>query len=214
MIYEAGLQPAVDAGVREVKPATVVEVSSVVTLGNTTSDSYGILDPHVWLDPMKMIQLGEAIAAQLIGIDPDNERVYTKGLASLTTILTSIDDQYQAGLTTCQRTTFLTTHAAFGYLADRYGLTQISISGLSPDHEPSPERITEIHRIAEEEGLTTVFFETLTSPELAKTIAEDLGLRTDVLDPIEGITTESRGSDYGGIMVSNLHALREANGCS
>jgi zinc transport system substrate-binding protein len=112
------------------------------------------------------------------------------------------------------RTQFITTHAAFGYLAQRYHLTQIAISGLSPDAEPSPARIAEVQRVAQEYGLTTIFSETLVSPALAKAIAGDLGLVTDVLDPIEGLTDQSRGHDYFSIMASNLAALRKAGGCS
>jgi len=217
-IYEAGLQPAVDAAVKQAKPNTSLDVTSVVPLeshGTGADDpSNGSLDPHIWLDPTHMVTIAQAIADILIRIDPANQSTYTQGLATLTATLTTIDTAYTQGLSSCQRTEFLTTHAAFGYLAERYDLTQISISGLSPDAEPSPDRIAEIHQIAQEKGLTTVFFETLTSPDLAKTIASDMGLATDVLDPIEGLTKDSRGEDYAAIMSSNLTALRTANGCS
>ena len=206
VIYQTGLQPAVDSAVREADLPHLVEVTTVVPLKD--------YDPHIWLDPMRMAVVAQAIAQELIGIDPDNEVAYTEGLASLTSTLTSIDTEYTTGLAHCQRMDFITSHAAFSYLADAYGLTQIPISGLSPDAEPSPERITEIHRIAEEKGLTTIFFETLASPALAQAIADDLGLETDVLDPLEGITDQSRGNDYSEVMASNLVALRKANGCS
>jgi zinc transport system substrate-binding protein len=114
----------------------------------------------------------------------------------------------------CVRTEFITTHAAFGYLAERYHLTQIGISGLSPDSEPSPARIAEVQRIARNHGLTTIFSETLVSPAVAQAVAGDLGLRTDVLDPVEGITNESRGQDYLSVMSANLAALRRAGECS
>jgi zinc transport system substrate-binding protein len=102
----------------------------------------------------------------------------------------------------------------FGYLAQRYHLIQIAISGLNPDTEPSPARIAEVQRLATEHGLTTIFSETLTSPAVAQAIAGDLGLVTDVLDPIEGITDQSRGHDYLSVMSANLAALRKAGGCS
>ena len=128
--------------------------------------------------------------------------------------LTDLDARFHAGLASCERTEFITTHAAFGYLAERYGLSQIGISGLSPDEEASPARIAEIQQEAAAHGITTIFFETLVSPAVAEAVASDLGLVTDVLDPIEGITADSRGSDYFTVMAANLAALRKANGCS
>ena len=216
-IYEAGLQPAVDAAVAQAKPSHALDATTVVPLEEHEDggdDGRAGLDPHIWLDPTKMITLAQAIAQQLIQIDPANQEAYTEGLVSLTLSLTSIDTQYATGLASCQRTDFLTTHAAFGYLAERYGLNQISIAGFSPDAEPSPDRITEIHQIVEEKGITTVFFEPLAAPDMAKSLANDLGLSTDQLDPIEGLTDQSRGTDYLEIMASNLTALRQANGCS
>ena len=97
------------------------------------------------------------------------------------------------GLETCARREFITSHAAFGYLARHYRLEQIAISGLSPEAEPSPARIAEVQDEAREHRITTIFYETLVSPAVAESIAGDLGLRTDVLDPIEGITDQSRG---------------------
>jgi zinc transport system substrate-binding protein len=108
----------------------------------------------------------------------------------------------------------MTTHAAFGYLATRYHLTQIAISGLSPDSEPSPARIAEVQREARDHQLSTIFYETLVSPAVAQAIADDLGLATDVLDPVEGITSQSRGQDYLSVMYANLSALRKAGSCS
>ena len=108
----------------------------------------------------------------------------------------------------------MTAHDAFGYLAERYGLTQVSIAGLAPDAEPSPARVAEVQRIAKQTRVTTIFYETLTSPAVATAIAGDLGLRTDVLDPLEGVTDQSPGTDYPSIMRANLSALAAANDCS
>jgi len=205
-IYEAGLQPAVDAAVANATPARALDVTTVVLREGT--------DPHVWLDPVRMVTLAEAIAQQLTQIDPAHAAAYAAGLEGVTAELHAIDGEYAAGLARCTRRDFITTHAGFGYLAERYGLTQIPIAGISPDAEPSPARIADIQRTAQANNLTTVFFETLASPELARTIAGDLGLTTDVLDPIEGLTSESRGTDYPSLMAANLAALRLANGCS
>ena len=147
-------------------------------------------------------------------IDPAHAADYAHNTRVLEMDLRKLDRSFRTGLRNCVRTEFITTHAAFGYLAERYHLTQIGISGLNPDSEPSPARIADVQRIAREYRLTTIFSETLVSPALAQAIAGDLGLRTDVLDPIEGVTTESRGNDYLSIMSSNLTALRKAGGCS
>jgi zinc transport system substrate-binding protein len=171
------------------------------------------LDPHVWLDPTNMVTIGNAIAAKLGAVDPERAPDYTANAKALETELTALDEAFSTGLETCERTEFITSHEAFGYLAKRYGLTQIGISGLSPDAEPSPARIAEVQTEAKEHGVTTIFYETLVSPDVAKSIAGDLGLKTDVLDPVEGITSDSRGTDYVAVMKSNLTALTAANGC-
>ena len=120
---------------------------------------------------------------------------------------------FSTGLATCQRTVFVTSHAAFGYLAERYGLEQVGITGLTPDAEPTPSHLAAVQKIAQQKGVTTIFSETLASPALADALAKDLKLKTDVLDPLEGITSASRGTDYPSVMRSNLSALRTAGGC-
>jgi zinc transport system substrate-binding protein len=108
----------------------------------------------------------------------------------------------------------VTSHAAFGYLAHRYALDMVAIAGLSPDADPSPQQLAEIQQFIEDEGITTVFSETLGSAEYADTLANDLGVRSAVLDPIEGLADEDSEDDYFSLMRQNLRALEEANGCS
>ena len=127
--------------------------------------------------------------------------------------MAALDQEFSTGLAACSVRTFVTTHTAFGYLADRYDLDQVGIAGLDPEAEPSAARIKEIHALVTRTGVTTIFFETLTSDAVAKAIAGDLGLRTDVLDPVEGLSDASRGGDYPTIMRANLAALRQANTC-
>ena len=148
----------------------------------------------MWLDPTNLVTIGNAVAAKLGAVDPERAADYTANAKALETELTALDKAFSTGLQTCERTEFITSHEAFGYLAKRYGLTQIGISGLSPDAEPSPARIAEVQTEAKEHGVTTIFYETLVSPDVAKSIAGDLGLKTDVLDPVEGITSDSRGT--------------------
>jgi zinc transport system substrate-binding protein len=220
VVYERTFQPAVDEAVAQAgrDPQNVLDTSTVVPLedhGLSAEGSPGQteLDPHVWLDPIRLSTIVGAVADRLAAIDAANAADYRAHAANLQTELRTVDGSYRTGLANCPRTAFITAHAAFGYLAERYSLTQIGISGLSPDAEPSPARIAEVQREARARGITTIFYETLVSPAVAKSIAGDLRLKVDVLDPIEGIVATSRGSDYLSVMAANLTALRKANGC-
>ena len=226
VIYEKGFQPDVDEAVGQSENREVIDTTTVVSLrplmtnsddlghGESAGRDHSALDPHIWLDPTSVSRIAGAVEARLVIIDPDHAADYRRNAGELEQELRGLDRSYRSGLAHCVRTEFITTHAAFGYLAQRYHLTQIAISGLSPDAEPSPARIAQVQRVAREYGLTTIFSETLVSPALARAIAGDLGLVTDVLDPIEGLTDQSRGHDYFSIMASNLAALRKAGGCS
>ena len=215
VVYEKSFQAAVDEAVAQSGNPNVIDTANVVPLKPLAdSDDHDHLDPHVWLDPTNMILITDAVRDKLAAVDPGNAADYTERAAALTQDLTGLDQSFATGLKSCQREDFITTHAAFGYLASRYHLNQIGVSGISPDAEPSPARIAEISDIALEYEITTIFSETLVSPAVAESIAGDLGLRTDVLDPIEAITPESRGQDYLAVMDANLAALQKANGCS
>ncbi|MGW4373482.1 metal ABC transporter substrate-binding protein [Streptomyces albidoflavus] len=170
------------------------------------------LDPHVWLDPVKYAEMADGVGEALQKADPDHAADYRKNTEALTGKLKKLDEDYSAGLKNTDTRTFITTHAAFGYLAERYGLDQESIAGVDPESEPSPARMKELQKIAAEEKVTTVFFETLASDRTAKVLAEDTGLRTGVLDPLEGITDKSQGDDYLEVMEANLAALKKALG--
>ncbi len=129
------------------------------------------------------------------------------------TELSGLDQEYAAGLRNCQRRELVTSHAAFGYLADRYHLEQVGLTGVTPDTEPAPQRLASVADEAREHGATTIFFETLVSPKVADTIAHEVGARTAVLDPIEGLQPGATG-DYFSIMRTNLTALRTALDCT
>jgi zinc transport system substrate-binding protein len=225
VIYEHSFQPAMDAAVEQEGGERVLDTATVVPLqplgeGPHNPESTGNvhdhsgLDPHVWLAPPNVASIATAVAARLAELDPDHRADFEANLARLTAELTDLDRDFAQGLETCVRREFITSHAAFGYLAGRYRLEQIAIGGLSPEAEPSPARIAEVQDAARRFQITTIFYETLVSPAVAEAIAGDLGLRTDVLDPIEGITDQSRGSDYVAVMRSNLAALQKANECA
>ena len=170
----------------------------------------GSLDPHFWLDPVRMKSAATAVEEALAAADPDNADDYKANLDSLTTTLDGLDSSYQGGLTQCERKTFITSHAAFGYLADRYRLTQVSISGIDPEAEPSAADIAAAKKAVEDTDSTTIFTEELLSPEIADAIASETGATTDVLSPIESAPEDT---DYAGAMSNNLDALRTALAC-
>jgi zinc transport system substrate-binding protein len=223
VIYERGFQPVVDEAVAQSENPNVLDTTTVVPLrvhdqqdsdeGHAHQGAESGPDPHVWLDPLQVAAIANSVADRLAAIDPAGAADYQANVTRLDGQLTDLDARFQSGLASCERIQFITTHAAFGYLAERYGLSQIGISGLSPDDEASPARIADIQQEAAAHGITTIFFETLVSPAVAEAVASDLGLVTDVLDPIEGITADSRGRDYPTVMAANLAALRKANGC-
>ena len=218
VVYQAGVSAAIDEAIAEAAPSDTVETGGLIQLlpppvgDDDPATTYGY-DPHTWLDPANMIVFADAITAAMALADPPHASQYRDADATTKTQLTGLDNEYRDTLVGCQRSTFLTTHAAFGYLAQAYGLTQLAIAGVTPEDEPSPRRLGMLAKQARTLGLTTVFFETLVSPDYANTLAADLDLRTDVLDPIEAVTKSSRGDDYMAIMRSNLNALRTANGC-
>ncbi|WP_103504768.1 MULTISPECIES: metal ABC transporter substrate-binding protein [unclassified Streptomyces] len=182
--------------------------------GHHHGHDHGDGDPHLWLDPLTYAVAGQGVADTLAEADPDNAADYRKNADALEAELGALDEEFEAGLANREIDTIITTHAAFGYLAERYGLDEEAIAGLDPESEPSGARMKELHTIADREKVTTVFFEVLASDAMATTLAQDLGLETDVLDPVEGITEDSRGDDYFEVMRSNLEALQKALGAT
>ncbi|MBW7458803.1 metal ABC transporter substrate-binding protein [Paenibacillus sepulcri] len=176
------------------------------------ADAGPVLDPHVWLDPALAQKEVAAIQAALIQADPANEADYTKNGEAYLAKLQELDDAYKTGLANTKRKGFVTQHAAFGYMAKEYGITQIPIAGLSPEEEPSPEKMAEIVEFAKQNEVKTIFFETLVDPKVAQTIADEIGAKTDVLNPLEGLTEEeiSKNLDYIAVMKSNLEGLEKA----
>ena len=222
VVYLAGFQGAVDEAVEQTAEGEVVEAGAAVDLepasgGHEHTDEHGHddgdLDPHFWLDPLRMAELGDAVAGALAAVDPGNADTYEANAADLRTDLEALDAAYAEGLADCQRHTIVVSHDAFGYLA-KYGLAMEPIAGLSPDAEPTPADLAHLQEVIEHDGITTVFSERLASPALTETLADDLGIEIAVLDPVEGLTDETAGEDYLSLMAANLTALPRANGCS
>jgi len=190
-----GFQPAVSKAVEQARGRKVDVLAELPLHGN---------DPHVWLDPLLFARIGTKIGAAL--------RRPSSGFVA---DMRKLDQTYRDGLRDCKRREIVTSHAAFGYLAARYGLEQVAITGLAPESEPSPQQLAHVVEVVRRTHATTVFFETLVSPRLAETVAREVGARTAVLDPIEGLTPDEqkRGDDYLTLMRRNLVALRKALAC-
>lgn len=168
-------------------------------------------DPHVWLDPRQLVRIVEAVGDALSAAAPDDARTFEANAEAYVGELEALDAELQQGLATCERRLLVTTHAAFGHLADRYGLTQRSIAGSSPEAEPDPATLGALADVVDAEGVTTVFTEPLVAPDVAETLAREAGVQTAVLDPIESLAGDAT---YLTVMRANLAALRAALGCT
>jgi zinc transport system substrate-binding protein len=190
-----GFQPAVEDAVDGAEGQTIDLLDNPVGR-----------DPHVWLDPVRFAQLVERVGEVLEGAEDTGATLDD---------LHALDRDLRKGLRRCDRREIVTAHDAFGYLARRYRLKQLAITGLSPEAEPTPRRLEEVVDRVRETGATTVFFESLISPRVAKAVARETGARTAELNPLEGLTEEGldAGEDYLSGMRKNLAALRTALGC-
>jgi zinc transport system substrate-binding protein len=214
VVYESGFQPTVDDAIDQNSTGDVLDVADVVHL--VPFREHGVdsdeTDPHFWQDPLMLADVGDAVAKQLSKIDPDHAHDYETNAADLRSDLETLDRDYANGLTGCARDTIVVSHDAFGYL-QKYGLTMEAILGLSPDSEPTPADLARLQDLIGKDGITTVFSETLVSRASADALARDMGVRSEVLDPIEGLSDQTSGEDYLSLMRSNLSALEQANGC-
>lgn len=215
VVLESDLQPAVADTVDQNAQGAVLEVEDVVDLQVPSHDGHdrGNIDPHFWQDPLLLAKVADAVADDLATVDPDDEGTFRANAAGLRAELTGLDTSYAAGLASCERTAVVVSHDAFGYLS-RYGLDFYPIAGLSPDAEPTPADLARLQDLIGSEGITTVFGESLVSPRLAETLADDMGVTTQVLDPIEGLSEKTADQDYLSLMEQNLTALERANGCA
>jgi zinc transport system substrate-binding protein len=174
-------------------------------------------DPHVWLDPVLMGRIVDAVASSLTKADPARRTFFARGAQETQARLDALDADYAAGFASCARTLLVTSHEAFGWMSKRYGLRQEGIAGIDPEAEPGARRLGELADLARSQGVTTIFTEELVSPKVAQTVAREAGgLRTEVLNPLESLTERerARGDDYLTVMRSNLAKIRTALACS
>jgi zinc transport system substrate-binding protein len=219
IIYVEGFQPAVDAAIEQFDDVTLINVEDYIKFREAEEhedeeaeahedeegDEHGDEDPHFWLDPALYAELAPVLAGVLAELDADNADRFNERAAALEADLLALDDEFTTALAQCERDVILVSHEAFGYLTDAYGLEQLGLAGLTPDAEPSPARLRDVREVAEHEGVTTIYFETLVDTSVSKAFASDLGLQTAVLDPLEGLTNDE--DDYRSVMARNLDAL-------
>lgn len=235
-LFIDGFMPAVDEAIEASVPDRALDLGTTVTLleGGAHSEEeghsgeeahsdeeaateddhgHGAYDPHIWLDPANMVLMANAVSDRLIAIDPARSDFYAANTAALVAELEALDQEFTTGLANCEQKEIVTSHDAFGYLANAYGFEQHGIAGLSPDTEPSPARLAEISEMVKAEGITTIYYETLVSPAIAETVANETGATTAVLDPIEGLV-EGSTDTFITVMQANLQALIKGQTCS
>ena len=231
VVHSPGFQPAVDEAVEQQAADRALDVLDAVELREAPEGEHGDehegehegdehegdghahegADPHVWLDPVRLGQIAGALADRLAEVDAAGADGYRERAAQLQDELGRLDDELRAGLSSCERTQIVTSHDAFGYLADTYGLEQVAIAGLSPEDEASAGRLAELAAQAERDGVTTIFFEDLASPKVAESLAREVGAEATVLSPLEGAPETG---DYVTAMQANLATLRTALDCA
>jgi zinc transport system substrate-binding protein len=223
VVYLSTFQPAVDDAVAQEAGDRAFDVAEAAQLdltytpivaGHEETGEAGSIDPHFWLDPLRLSDVGDAVATRLGHIDPEGAQVYVDNAATLRARLEELDRQITADLTTCRLRDLVTSHTAFGYLAQRYDMRQVGITGLVPEEEPSPSEVAAVSDFVRSNGVRTIYYETLVSPAVAETIAQETGARTAVLDPLEGLTEESAGEDYLEVMRANAQTLHQGQDCA
>jgi len=211
--------PSLDEAINELNPDAAFDASAGLDLIAGESHDHGdshshegeeALDPHVWLDPTNVSAIANGLSVRLGELDPVCSTTYADNAKALTEEMSTLDAEMSRGLANCKIKTMVVSHQAFGYLANRYGLEQVGISGLTPEAEPSPSRLAEVAKISKSDGVTTIYYETLVSPVVAETLAAELGISAVMLDPLE---SKPASGDFVSQMRVNLAALTKGQDC-
>ncbi len=222
VVYLKGFQPSVDDAVA-LDPANSLDATAgvsrlpapqgVIDEALAAGDPVPANDPHIWLDPVRMQTIVASVTQRLSVVDPDGASTYAANAARTTQELAQLNTAWSTGTKTCARRDLVVSHDAFGYLAQRYGFSQIGISGLTPDAEPSPAKLAEVTDYVRAHHVTTIYYETLVDPKVAQTVATETGATAEVLDPLEGLAAGST-QDYLGVMRANLAAVQKGQACT
>ncbi len=215
VVYLRGFQPAVDEAVRATGAPGALDLRSPAQVEAPASalneSSRSGIDPHVWLDPVRMQDIVRAVRDRLVQVDPAHAPSYQARADRTIAQLAALDELFRSQLRDCARHDVVTAHTAFAYLAQRYGLKQVGVTGIDPESEPTPGRVAAVAQLAQRLGVTTIYFGSAASPGLAQTVAAEIGARTAVLDPIESVAD---GDDYLTVMRRNARALHDGLGCA
>jgi zinc transport system substrate-binding protein len=219
-----GFQPALEEGVGRAEGVVLDLLEGEELMAGDThgdeeegqhAEEESALDPHIWLDPPRWANAIERIGEAMAEADDGNAAALAEATRTYAERIAALNSDFEEGLESCDRDLIVTSHAAFIYLAERYGLEQESISGVSPEAEPDPDRLAALADLVEEHGATTIYTETLVSPDVAETLARETGVEVATLNPLEGLTEDQigKGEDYESVMRTNLEALRSGLGC-
>ena len=222
VVYLAGFQPSVDDAVTQAEPDHVFDAAASADLARTFTpiedgeehdDEAGSIDPHFWLDPVRYAAVAGALGTAFGEIDPDNAQEYAANATAFADRLDALDGEFSSALAACTQKNLVTSHNAFGYLAERYGFEQLGITGLTPEDDPSASSLAVVSDFVRDNDVATIYFETLVDPSVAEAVAAETGAATAVLDPLEGLTDDSAGDDYFEVMRSNLATLSSGQSC-
>jgi zinc transport system substrate-binding protein len=224
VVYIPEFIPALDAVVKTLDQSKVINATQGITLISGDSHSHegeeahseeeghsdeSATDPHIWLNPSNMVLIGNSIAQALSALTSDS--AINENRSGFENALTTLASDYTAKLASCSIKALVVSHEAFGYIANAYGFEQVGISGLSPEAEPSPARLAEVAKIAKAENATTIYYESLVDPKVAKTLADELKITAEMLDPLE---SPPASGDYLSVMQQNLDTLVKGQVCS
>ena len=195
IINGLGFEPWADKLTDEIIAShQIVRIADGIANQTVSKKDENIIDPHIWLDPILAQQMVKKITQQLIFIDPENQQFYQSNSSDLLAKLWQLDLLFADKLSRCQQHQIITSHDAFGYLASRYHFEQIAVNGLSPDQEPSARKLAQVTDLAKQINIKYIFFETLISPRIAETIAQELGAKT--LYPTPPVSTMNQLSHF------------------
>jgi ABC-type Zn uptake system ZnuABC Zn-binding protein ZnuA len=178
---------------------------------------HGEYDPHIWLDFENDQKIVNTIAELFSDKDPENKEYYFLNAKKYNAKLSKLHLDYTNSLSNCKQKEFISGgHNAFSYLANKYDLETISAFGISPDSEPTPQKIKEIVDLTKEHKIKYIYFEKLVNPKMAETIAKEAGAKTLILNPAHNLLKEQfeEGVTFVSLMEENLANLKIGLECN